>query len=979
MLGAQVRGALDGHGPADPVVGLADVDLGEAEPAQHVEAGVAELDGREAEHVAAELVAERVAVEGERELEGLGQLALDPIEDRPGEAASLELGVGDRRAAGQAARALAVADDVVDLAVGVAEPMQGAGHRLVDDLEVAAAGELLELDQREVGLDAGRVAVHDQADRAGRGDHGDLGVAVAVLLAELQGLVPSAAGRVEQVARADPRVDAHRRGVELLVLGLADRVGGPAMVADDPEHRLAVVGEAGEGPVLGRELGRGRVAGPGHHGGHGPADRDRFVGVIRHAADHEVGAEVGVAEPERAEGEAELGDLAARELRHQHRDLEHDRPQPAGVTDRLDVELAVLVDELHQVQRGQVAGRVVEEHVLGAGVARVDPTALRAGVPVVDRGVELQARVGAAPGRVGDLVPQLARTQGPADLAVDPSGQIPGPVLLDRVQEAIGQADRVVRVLAGDGRVGVGVPAGRVLLELDLARALLGQLNRPLDVVLGHLVATRGLDRAAQREVLARLEASALVTAARRERTRHVQARRGALVRADMAGADDLVEVLVADPRAGHQRGDLLLLDDLPVDVLLDVRVIDVDDDHLGCAPRGPAALDRAGGPVTDPQEAHQPARATAARERLALAPDLREVRAGARAVLEEPSLADPQIHDALLADQVVGDALDEAGVRLRVLVGVGRLEQLAGVRVAVVVTLGRPGDAVSPVQAGVEPLRAVGRGGLVGQHRDHLVEEDSRLLLVVEVVVLEAPVGPAAGHALEHLAAVGLADEALVGGQLRERLGVGLAALEPARHAVLGDATQASGDARATEVLLREDVDGDLRPAAGDLHVGGLEHDRAIGVGDPRATGFELDTFVGLLGGAGEQTRDLHRWDSQGGGRRERRRRGRERGRQRGRRRERKRPRARRSLSKTVSTLDSSLAPSPPCGGSDELEDRREVRPRRGLGDWPRVEGEQSEWRASGGPSRAREVAGAGGESDTPSVGAGGLPNHKM
>ena len=100
------------------------------------------------------------------------------------------------------AGAAAVADDVVDLRRGVAEPGQGGRDRGVDDLEVAAAGELLELDQGEVGLDAGGVAIHDQADRAGRGDDRDLGVAVAVLLAEFEHAVAIRAGGRQQVGGA---------------------------------------------------------------------------------------------------------------------------------------------------------------------------------------------------------------------------------------------------------------------------------------------------------------------------------------------------------------------------------------------------------------------------------------------------------------------------------------------------------------------------------------------------------------------------------------------------------------------------------------------------------------------------------------------------------------------------------------------------------------------------------------------------------
>jgi hypothetical protein len=46
----------------------------------------------------------------------------------------------------------------------ITEAAQSAGHGLVHDLHRAAADQLLELHQRQVGLDAGGVAVHHQAD-----------------------------------------------------------------------------------------------------------------------------------------------------------------------------------------------------------------------------------------------------------------------------------------------------------------------------------------------------------------------------------------------------------------------------------------------------------------------------------------------------------------------------------------------------------------------------------------------------------------------------------------------------------------------------------------------------------------------------------------------------------------------------------------------------------------------------------------------
>ncbi len=80
-----------------------------------------------------------------------------------------------------------------------------------------------------------------------------------------------------------------------------------------------------------------------------PQMRAAFVGVVGDARRHQQAADIGVAEAERAVLVGELGDLLGRELRHQHRDFEHDGPQPAGVLEGLDVEAAV-------ARRGTAAG-----------------------------------------------------------------------------------------------------------------------------------------------------------------------------------------------------------------------------------------------------------------------------------------------------------------------------------------------------------------------------------------------------------------------------------------------------------------------------------------------------------------------------------------------------------------------------------------------------------------------------------------------
>src|SRR5688500_7297776 len=91
--------------------------------------------------------------------------------------------------------------------------------------------------------------------------------------------------------------------------------------------------------------------------------------------------------------------------------------------------------------------------------------------------------------------------------------------------------------------------------------------------------------------------------------------------------------------------------------------------------------------------------------------------------------------------------------MRLRVLVGRLRLDELAAAEIDVVMALARAIDAVGPVEAGVEPLRRVRRRLLRGEHEAELVEKGARVLLRGEVAALPAPIGPGSGEAVEHLA----------------------------------------------------------------------------------------------------------------------------------------------------------------------------------------------------------------------------------
>ena len=189
---------------------------------------------------------------------------------------------------------------------------------------------------------------------------------------------------------------------------------------------------------------------------------------------------------------------------------------------------------------------------------------------------------------------------------------------------------------------------------------------------------------------------------------------------------------------------------------------------------------------------------------------------------------------------------------------GVGRGSRRLVGRIDVPVPLRRAGDAVRPVQAGVEPLRRVGRADLTGQHRAHLVVVNLRVAFGIEVAVLPAVVRPAPGHAVEDLTGIALGPELLVAGQFLEPAAVGNRALQPVRHALLGDSRGAPRNAGLATVLLRKHVDGDLTPGGRNHNVLRLEDHRPVGVDDARGPRLENHARIGISGG-GIGARKLH------------------------------------------------------------------------------------------------------------------------
>ena len=94
-----------------------------------------------------------------------------------------------------------VGEDLVDLFGAIAELAQRRRDGLVDDLEEALADELLVLDERDVRLDPGRIAIHHESDGPGGGKQTGLCVPIAEFPAELEGLIEDPTGLLEHVSR----------------------------------------------------------------------------------------------------------------------------------------------------------------------------------------------------------------------------------------------------------------------------------------------------------------------------------------------------------------------------------------------------------------------------------------------------------------------------------------------------------------------------------------------------------------------------------------------------------------------------------------------------------------------------------------------------------------------------------------------------------------------------------------------------------
>ena len=278
---------------------------------------------------------------------------------------------------------------------------------MVNDFQHAAAREQFVFHQRDIRFDAGRVAIHQETDRAGRRQHSDLRVAITVTLSKLRRAVPDFRSfffqireflRIRDFAHRVPMQFNHFQHRCDVVLG--DRFRDTAGAC------VAVTGKRPDRP---RQSGALLVRFTGHDGSNRAAERPAFDTIVAETVTHDERSEVGVAKSERAEDMRVLRDLLDRITGVIDDDLLRGDENADRRFETLDIEVAIRRLEFHQIQRSEIARGVVEEEIFRAWIGGILPARAFAGVPFVDRGVELHSRIAADVGAFGDLAQQRAR------------------------------------------------------------------------------------------------------------------------------------------------------------------------------------------------------------------------------------------------------------------------------------------------------------------------------------------------------------------------------------------------------------------------------------------------------------------------------------------------------------------------------------------------------------------------------------------
>ncbi|OPZ97138.1 MAG: hypothetical protein BWY71_01713 [Planctomycetes bacterium ADurb.Bin412] len=340
-------------------------------------------------------------------------------------------------------------NDFANLIFRIAQLFQGHPHGLIDDLEHTAAGQQFIFDQGDIRFDAGGIAVHHETDGPGWGQHGYLAIAIAVQLAHLQCCVPAFLRRRNQIRRTELFADIHdRRPVH----------------PDNAEHMPAV------DFIL---IERSQPAGQFRTGGIGCTRHDcrnrrrqmaPFLAVVGQSQRHHQRAQIRIAQPQRPEIMRVLRNLRGGVTAVIDQQFLRDNQNPNRLLQALDIDAAVVPAELHQIQAGQIARGIVQEHIFAARVAGIDPSGFRAGVPVVDGRVILYPRIAAYMRAVRDQIHHFVGIIGIHRLTGCYPDGLKATAGLHRLHKLIRQPHREIGILEHDTAIGLAVETAIISL-----------------------------------------------------------------------------------------------------------------------------------------------------------------------------------------------------------------------------------------------------------------------------------------------------------------------------------------------------------------------------------------------------------------------------------------------------------------------------------------------------------------------------------
>ena len=330
-----------------------------------------------------------------------------------------------------------IGQDLLNFVFTVTELAKRHAHRLIRNFEKPTTYEFLVLDESNIGLHPRGVAIHHKGDGPGRSQHRDLGVLEPVFAAFFHCRIPNFTRSTEQL-RADTVVIHLVRSVPVHTDHFQEWL---------PIHSEFLKRTHGMCNFRAHQVGLAA---------HQRCDRSRkipaLVAVVGLPLGHQKSPEIRVTETQWPEKVTvflnRLGGVA-REIDQYLLGKNRQRHRRTKV---VHLERLILgIDEGHQVQARQIAGRIVQEHIFGTGVTRIDATRGLHRIPAIDRAVVLNSRIATEMGGLGHFIQKFLGLECLKSGSLGHRPSIPGPILLGGTHELILDTHRVIGVLEIDG------------------------------------------------------------------------------------------------------------------------------------------------------------------------------------------------------------------------------------------------------------------------------------------------------------------------------------------------------------------------------------------------------------------------------------------------------------------------------------------------------------------------------------------------